>query len=328
MSAVVPRPPFDQLEVIPGTSVRCAWGVYGDDDQLGALNLVTQQSAYDAVGEVRTGQSFALQLPLDLPSPPFFGRQPFIHHVVRSSPLSTDDSIDGFYPQSSSQWDALGHAITDDGLAYNNVGLDDVLENGRLGIDTLGARGLVTRGVLLDIPRYHEAKGLRWSGSERLEIDADMIRSVVDWAGVDLRPGDVLCVRTGWLEHYLGLGQEARVELAEASLRLAFETPGIAPAQGIAELVWDEGIVAIALDNPGSEPFPVPFLPDGSGVDGLQLSHLHLTTALGVLLGEMWDLEALSAACAEDGRYAFLLTSAPLRIPGGLGSPPNAIAVR
>jgi len=75
------------------------------------------------------------------------------------------------------------------------------------------------------------------------------------------------------------------VELAEAILRLAFETPGIAPAAGIAELVWDEGIVAITLDNPGSEPFTVPFLPDGSGVDGLQLSHLHLTTALGVLLG-------------------------------------------
>jgi len=135
-------------------------------------------------------------------------------------------------------------------------------------------------------------------------------------------------VRTGWLEYYLGLGQQAPVELAEAFLRLAFETPGIAPAAGIAELVWDEGMVAITLDNPGSEPFPVPLLPDGSGVDGLQLSHLHLTTALGVLLGEMWDLEALSAACAEDGRYAFLLTSAPLRIPGGLGSPPNAIAVR
>jgi len=66
---------------------------------------------------------------------------------MRSSPFNADDSIDGFCPQSGSQWDALGHAITDQGLAYNNVDLDDVLENGRLGIDTLAAGGPVTRGV-------------------------------------------------------------------------------------------------------------------------------------------------------------------------------------
>jgi len=117
---------------------------------------------------------------------------------MRSSPLNAGDSIDGFCPQSGSQWDALGHAITDQGLAYNNFDLDDVLENGRLGIDTLAAGGPVTRGVLLDIPRYHEAKGLHWSGSERLEIDADMIRSVADWAGVQLRARDVCaCARAG-----------------------------------------------------------------------------------------------------------------------------------
>jgi len=58
------------------------------------------------------------------------------------------------------------------------------------------------------------------------------------------------------------------------------------------------------------------------------LLHGQVMTMLGVHLGELFDFEALADACAADGRYEFLLTSAPLWIQGGVGSSPNAIAIR
>ena len=56
--------------------------------------------------------------------------------------------------------------------------------------------------------------------------------------------------------------------------------------------------------------------------------HIRLLALLGIPIGEMWDLEALAADCAADGRYGFLLTSSPLALRGGVGSPANAIAVK
>lgn len=321
------RPRFDELSFVPGTEIRCAWGLWGADDQLGALNLVTEEVTQAALASAQTGQSFPLQLPLDLPAPPLFGRQPMERHVQVDSG-SIDDRLDGFYPQASSQWDALGHAVHPDVGLYNGVSVDEVVERGRLGIDNVAARGIVTRGVLLDIPRFHEATGAAWSANERREIEPAMLLDAAAWAGVELREGDVLCIRTGWTEYYKGLTDEARKGLAADSLRLAFSCPGLAPADGIAELVWQTGVVAVAMDNPGVEPFMPPMLPDGSGVAPDDLVHIRLTVALGVMLGEMWDLDGLAAACASDGRYEFLLVSAPLYVRGGVGSPPNAIAIR
>jgi hypothetical protein len=56
--------------------------------------------------------------------------------------------------------------------------------------------------------------------------------------------------------------------------------------------------------------------------------HWRLIPLLGLPIGELWDLDALAADCAADGAYEFLFTSAPLNVPGGVGSPPNAIAIK
>lgn len=55
--------------------------------------------------------------------------------------------------------------------------------------------------------------------------------------------------------------------------------------------------------------------------------HEHLLAMQGTLIGEMWDLEGLAAMCQQHGKYSFLLTSSPLNVAGGVGSPPNAIAI-
>jgi hypothetical protein len=91
----------------------------------------------------------------------------------------------------------------------------------------------------------------------------------------------------------------------------------------VAEYLWDHGVAAIAVDNPGVEPFG----PGGIGEAGDSV-HTRVLALLGIPLGEFFDLDALADDCAADGVYEFMFTSKPLGIPGGLGSPPNAIAIK
>jgi kynurenine formamidase len=323
------RPKYDDLPHLEGTTLPSAWGQYGEGDELGAVNLLTPERVRAASAEcVRTGERFVLQLPLHLPDPPFFGREPLHHEIFATPPTGTDDKLDNFYPQASTQWDGLGHFVyPPTEQFYNGFTYQDVLEGRHLGIDQPAARGIVGRGVLADVPRYLEQQGRPLAPDQTFSIDADLLQATLDHQGTTLRPGDVLCVRTGWLGHYKSLDADGRREVSEASHRLAFGAPGLAPADGIARLVWDNGIVALAVDNPGVEPSPPPMAPAG-GPDYDNICHTRVMVLLGVHLGEFFDLDDLAAACAVDGRYEFLLVSAPLRITGGAGSPPNAVAIR
>jgi hypothetical protein len=92
--------------------------------------------------------------------------------------------------------------------------------------------------------------------------------------------------------------------------------------------LWDLGLAAVAADNPALEVFPPGTggeeVPDAEG----RFLHFQLLPRLGLPIGELWDLDALADACAVDGRYDFMLTSAPLRLLNGVASPPNALAIR
>lgn len=88
-------------------------------------------------------------------------------------------------------------------------------------------------------------------------------------------------------------------------------------------------MAALALDNTGVEPQEPPMIQAPTpSYDFDNLLHVQVMAMLGVHLGELFDFEALADACAEDGRYHFLLASAPLWVHGGVGSPPNAIGIR
>jgi integrase len=64
-------------------------------------------------------------------------------------------------------------------------------------------------------------------------------------------------------------------------------------------------------------------------VDGMYLPlHGLCLRDMGMMFGEMWNLEALGADCAADGVYDFQLTAPPLRVTGAVGSPINPIAVK
>jgi hypothetical protein len=144
------------------------------------------------------------------------------------------------------------------------------------------------------------------------QISADDLVACLAAQGSAIATGDVLLLRTGYLTWYRGLDHTAREAHAATPA-----TPGLAGAD-VPGVLWDLHISAIASDNPAVEVIPTsrPFL------------HTMLLPLLGMPLGELWDLDALAADCAAAGTYDAFLTSAPLNMPAGVASPPNAIAIR
>ncbi|HYV60719.1 MAG TPA: cyclase family protein [Acidimicrobiia bacterium] len=296
-----------------------AWDVL--DPRLGSLELLTPERVAAAARLVRTGTRFALDLPLDVPSPPFFGRDAYRHEVFSlGTDYVFDDKLDNFFPQSSTQWDGFGHfGHPTNGFFGGRTGAD--IQAKTLGVDAWAETGIAGRGVLLDVARHADI-----AGDTSFAIGPDLLTATATAQGVDLRPGDILCVRVGWLAWYRSLDAAGRESVAAGSRDYRFErfrTPGLAPGPAIAEYLWDHGVAAIALDNPGVEPF---------GSDAIRTPddsvHTRVLALLGIPLGEFFDLDAVADHCAGDRVYEFLFTSKPLGIPGGLGSPPNALAIK
>jgi hypothetical protein len=313
-------PSFADLPVRPGAPPGSSWGVWGDDDQIGTLNLIGPDEVRAAAGLVRRGAVFSLNWDITLPAPPFFGREPVRHTIIEKyGGVAVDDYLDSFWPQASSQWDGLRHYGDADYGFYNGAAVADVtrLGPGRLGIEHWARRGIAGRGVLLDVLRVLERDGVRPDPFDFFAIGPDLLRRVAAAQGVTLRRGDVLVLRTGWVEAYELLGPDARAALPEEGRP---GSPGLY-GRDIPAFLWDAGIAAVAADNPGLEAAR-----RGEGSD-LAL-HRALIARLGMPLGELWDVQHLAADCAADGIYEFLLTSAPLRIPGAVGSPPNVLALK
>jgi kynurenine formamidase len=314
-------PLYDQLPVRPGAPKGAAWGVFGDADELGTINLMTPQCVIKAAAEIRTGRVFPLNLPINLPDPPLYGRGA-VRHQIFPLPMAeffTDDYLDNFYPQGSSQWDAVGHIKHPVHGHYNGLPESEVTGRGgggtHLGIENLARRGIAGRGVLVDAARHFERQGktIHCTGSDVITIKD--LETILAEQKTRLRGGDILLVRVGWLKSYLASSAEERVKVAQSP-----NAPGVEATTKMAQWLWDRRIAAVASDSPAFEAVNTQALNE--------MLHPHLLAFFGMPIGEMWDLEALADDCAADKRYSFFLTSAPLNIPGGVGSPPNALAVK
>ncbi|KAI2626341.1 putative cyclase-domain-containing protein [Xylaria nigripes] len=340
-------PEFDRLPRVEGMPQGCAWGVFdknGEKDLLGTLNFLTPEVVKGAIAEARDGISVSLNWPLNAMSVPLPGRiAPTHKHVtLKEAGLSEaagwDDEIH-FNTQLSSQWDSLVHwHHQPSGLAYNGI---KVTKEGLAAPSTAtnsmptldhwhAAGGLVARGVLVDFKEWVEmkarAEGKTGKGAEFHPLDGhritvEEIEAVAKDQGVEFRPGDVLIIRTG-LTKYL---QNPTPELFD---KLQNQT--ISGMHGNMESVkwlWNKHFAAVAGDAWAFEALP-PLKEDGflATYQDLVL-HPWLLSMFGMPVGELWALEALSAQCKAAGRYSFMLTSAPLNIPGLVGSPPNALAI-
>ena len=300
------------------------WGRWGDDDVLGTLNFLDDAKRLEGAGLVRRGAAFSLAQSFDADGPQRGWRR-------RTNPVHTmlDTGLDAergqgfphglggaddviFMPlQASTQWDGLGH-IFDHGRAWNGRRAGDVVtgEGDRVtGIETTGAR-LAGRGVLLDVGRAIGADGELPDG---FAITVDHLEATIAAQGDSARVGrgDLVCVRTGRLAR---ARREGWGEYAGGSAPgLSFTTAG-----------WLHGteIAGLATDTWGVEVRPNEF------DDAFQPLHQVAIPHLGLFLGEMWDLDALAADCAADGRYDFWLTAAPLPVTGAVGAPVHPIAVK
>jgi kynurenine formamidase len=316
-------PRHDELPVREGAPAGAAWGVFGDNDQLGTINLLTPATVVEAAGSIRSGRTFALNLPIDIPNPPLFGRGKHNHVIKQYASYILDDYLDNFYPQASSQWDALCHVKHPKHGGYNGIPDSEITGYGgtKLGIDNLARRGIAGRGVLADIGRYHERRGRTLDFMTNEMIALEDLWETLREQKIELRAGDVLLVRIGWTKAYLAMSPEQKEILAART-----KSPGIEGTARTAKWLWDSRISAVASDSPALEAMPPPKTADF--MESSDLLHFHMLSFFGMPIGEMWDLEGLAEDCARDGQYDFFFTSAPLNIPGGVGSPPNAIAVK
>lgn len=316
-------PSYDQLPVKQGAPAGSAWGLFGDDDEYGTWNLATPAKAIEAAGLVRKGATFPLNTPVDALQRGLFWFRGAPRRTMFDCSgglrVSYDEYIDNFCPQSSAQWDGHRHVAHPAIGFYNGVPHDRVLAPGStaLGIQNLARRGMVTRGVLLDVGRHLESQGTPIDYHSSQTIDVATLEACREAQGVQIRPGDMLIIRTGWLRWVLAQTPAVQTELAEHLV-----VPGLRACDEMVAWLWNQHVAAVAGDHIAVESWP-PVLEPGRG-----FMHMQLIVLFGMTLGEMWTLEPLADDCAADGVYEFMFTSAPLDVPGGVGSPPNALAIK
>ncbi len=312
-------PRFDELPVTPGAPDHSAWGLWGPDDELGTLNLLTPERIAAAARLIQTGKCFALNWSLELPSPPLFGREALQHTIKQRRPLVNDDVYHNYNPQSSSQWDGLTHYGNMTAQRFYNGVTQAQITGGpdtRNGIQVWARRGIAGRGILLDYQRWAAAQGITYSPGERHEITVEALQAVAQAQGTQFLPGDILLVRSGWIAWYTSLSQPEREALAAPP----HTAVGLAQGEATLRFLWDQHFAAVAGDALAFEAYPA------HPQHGFM--HETLLALWGMPIGELFDLEALAEDCAADGRYAGFFTSAPLNTLGGVASPPNALFIK
>lgn len=308
---------------------RSSWGLWGEDDRLGCLNLLTADKVAEGLRAVRQRRVFPLDLPLGLLDPPLFKRARYEHRITDIS-VGHDEILSNWNPQSSSQWDGFRH------IRHPRYGFYSGVPDEQHSVHFWAKHGIVTRGVLADVSRWRERSGDPIVPNASTPIGVDDLASTLDSQRTHVWPGDILLVRTGWMGWYKGLSDPER-EAVGATTAATLSNAGLRPGREMAGYLWNLHIAALAADNPAVEVWPrgaglppeeaAELMSDGDRCEEVFL-HFSLIPLLGMPLGELWDLEDLARDCAEAGTYDFLLVSTPLAQPGGVSSPANAVAIR
>jgi len=314
-------PSYDELPAA-AQGGRSGWGLFGPEDCVGLVNLQTPERIVSASRLVRRGAVFPLDAPLDLFSPALAVTRgvPRCTVLHRAGTLGFDDVYDNFYPQASSQWDSLAHVGYDTDVFYNGATEADVVAGRRNTIEHWARRGIVGRAVVLDMVRAMADAGRAYDPGSSTAFDESDLELARARAGVELEPGDVLLLHTGFAEWY-----QAQPEAVRMGLPRRLAAPGIARTDAVCAYLWNSHVCAVASDTFAVEAWPPRGDPDAGALGFL---HRILIGQFGMALGELWWLRDLAEDCAADGVYEAFFVSAPLHAPGGIGSPPNAIAIK
>ncbi|KAK3935722.1 putative cyclase [Diplogelasinospora grovesii] len=338
------RPPFSALPLDPNGPPGNAWGLYGADDCLGALNLLTPAVVVSAATEIKTGERVSLDWQLTKPSRSSFGRDPFASKFINKTKPGAphrcvNDDILTFNTQCSSQWDGLRHyGYQKAQRYYNNTTPSDLSDPAVLSIDAVAEKGgIVGRGVLLDYAAYCARHNITVDPLASSAIKVDDLQKVADEQGVAFKQGDILFIRGGYTAAYNALSPEQREAVGKREPDPALFL-GVEPSATTLKWIWETGFAAVAGDMPSFEQAPLagPHTHIGGiwkgesweeEMQGGGLLHQWLLGGWGLPIGELFDLETLSKRCAEMKRWTFFLSSVPLKVPGGVASPPNAVAI-
>jgi kynurenine formamidase len=278
------------------------WGRWGNDDQIGALNLITPAKRRQAAGLVKEGVSVSLAGDVDTVKA-VDNPNPYDHTMLA---IGSDRIAVSYHGIAHTHLDSLAH-VNANGVFYNGYAPDaeTVLKQGhaRNAIDNV-KNGIFTRGVLIDIPRL---KGVAYL-EPGTPIYVEDLEAWEKKVGVRVSAGDALFVRTGVWSRRKAVGPWLRGR-AEGG-RSAGLDPSVIP--------WlkQRDVALLGSDHPQ---YVSP-----SNLTGAV--HDFALLYLGVHLFDNCDLEALADAAAVRNRWEFLLTAAPLPIRGGTGSPLNPIA--
>jgi kynurenine formamidase len=299
------------------------WGRWGPDDQRGTLNFITRERVLNACAIPRSGRVISCALPFDQGGPQsgLAGRYNPIHTMLADGGdalAGAQDFLPGGFNyaddavnmplQCGTQWDSLAHVFYD-GKMYNDRDIRLVTSSGARSnsIDRI-KDGVVGRGVLLDIPRLARIPWL----DDGTRIWPEDLDACAEAHGVSVESGDIVLVRTGMITRCLE--------------QTSWEGYCGGPAPGLslhcARWLYEREIAAVATDTWGVEVRP------NETPDCFQPLHMISLRNTGLLLGEIFFLDDLAHACAEDGSYEFLFTAPPLPITGAVGSPINPLAIK
>jgi kynurenine formamidase len=288
------------------------WGRWGADDELGAANLVTPAKRLEALATVTEGITVSFEHPLLTEEAPDVPR-PFQRRMLNVPGPSVEPEFYGalsdnynisYHGYSHSHIDSLCHILYK-GQMYNGVAQDTATEAGCAQNSIANLRGgIVTRGVLIDIPRL--------KGVDYLEpgtpIYQEDLEAFEEFAGVTVRPGDAVFVRTGRWARRAALGPW---DLSQQAAGLHASAMPWIKARDVSFLGGD------AVSD---------VLP--SQIEGVRLPVHQLTiVAMGVDLFDNHDLEEVAETAARLNRWEFMLIAAPLAVEGGTGSPVNVLAI-
>ena len=284
------------------------WGRWGDDDQVGAVNMVTPEKRLAAAQLVKTGQ--AVSLSREFPKTPAPNNPtPAIHYMQRVARgehegFSADYYGISYHGTATTHLDALCHTWTVDGM-WNGRNPDDEItfDGAKWGSVEHWKEGIITRGILLDVPKH---RGEPFVTQEQ-PIHGWELEDIAKEEGVALEPGDAILVYSGrdkWNEAgnpLWGSDPQKRPGLHASCLKFIRESD-------CCLLVWD------MMD----------LTPNGYDL-GWSVHGAIFAYGIGLLDNAL--LEPLAEVCARESRYEFMLTVNPLRVVGGTGSPVNPIAL-
>ncbi|KAH7020883.1 uncharacterized protein B0I36DRAFT_333349, partial [Microdochium trichocladiopsis] len=320
-------PSFSQLPLDKNGPRLNAWGLWGPDDQLGTLNLLTEDVIAKAAAEnIKSGVRVSLNWSMTGASNPRFVRKLLEQNMINKAPLKhAHDDEWHFNSQCSSQWDGFRHyAYQEEEVYYMGRKAEDFAASPiPNGIQHVSAKGIAGRAILVDWYAWHQATrpDTAVDAMSNHAIPFSEIKQALEYQGLSLssfRKGDIMVIRFGYLHQYETMPDAKRSVLDERYKAEKPENIGLEPSRELLEFLWDSQLAAICGDTRSLEVWPCKELE----------WHMHeiLLAGWGMPIGELFDLEELARICAKEKRYTFFMASSPMNVPGGVASPPNALA--